>query len=278
MPVDPFGSFQDDDDDKMDLDELEGSKPQVSPPTEVFIRRTVMFNSSNSTLSVLNCSQGFPTDTPSLDDSAHRCPLSRCTKRQSQSRDHHTLRPAITNVPFVAAENFTHYDVHLVRANTAEIRANEVDLSDGTLTQRKFRMNHFLTSVIAPPSYQTHVTQLLAMSATMDASYTPQLTPFSQRFHYDHPPPPPPRAPSPSLSSASPPLRTPSPASEAKRDEPALHPDYTIGAFPSMDWEAELDRWTTSPPVPIMEEWGTYVSPLFPLQGQGEAIFVCAFL
>ncbi|KAF9000543.1 hypothetical protein BDZ89DRAFT_695635 [Hymenopellis radicata] len=38
-PWDPFEGFQDDDD-EVDLDELDGSKPQVSPPTEVFIGRT----------------------------------------------------------------------------------------------------------------------------------------------------------------------------------------------------------------------------------------------
>ncbi|TFK31956.1 hypothetical protein BDQ12DRAFT_744289 [Crucibulum laeve] len=40
-PVDPFGDLQDtDDDEELDLDELEGSKPKVSAPTEVYIGRT----------------------------------------------------------------------------------------------------------------------------------------------------------------------------------------------------------------------------------------------
>ncbi|KAF8917360.1 hypothetical protein CPB85DRAFT_1431286 [Mucidula mucida] len=81
--------------------------------------------------------------------------------------------------------------------------------------------------------------------------------------------PPPPS--SPSSSSASPLLRTPSPVPEPERCEPDLHPDYTIGAeftFPSMDWEAELDQWATTPPVTVKEEWDTYVSPFFPLQDE----------
>ncbi len=51
-PWDPFGDLQDDDE-EVDLDELDGSKPQVSPPTEVFIGRTGMFDSFISALSVL---------------------------------------------------------------------------------------------------------------------------------------------------------------------------------------------------------------------------------
>ncbi|KAF9043486.1 hypothetical protein BDZ89DRAFT_1199218 [Hymenopellis radicata] len=57
MPVGPVRKLSDAD--KMDFDELEGSRPQVSPPTEVFFRRTVMFNLFNSALSVLKLFAGF---------------------------------------------------------------------------------------------------------------------------------------------------------------------------------------------------------------------------